>query len=113
MAKNLKEVVDEGFTRLTKLAEKRAEILRQAKNISSTSGSPTFQAAEEKFRKRKEDYNTEIVEHIAYLQNDLRKTLDQMVANGNQYLSNLKTQLDFSIQKVVAQQDEAQQAVLY
>jgi hypothetical protein len=33
MAKNLKEIVDDGFTRLSKLAERRAEILRQAKHF--------------------------------------------------------------------------------
>jgi hypothetical protein len=72
-----------------------------------------FHEAEEKFKKRRQEYHSEIVGHIEYLQSDLRKTLDQMVGNEDIYLSNLKRHLELSIEKVICEQQEAQQAVLY
>jgi len=84
MAKNIKDIVDEGFGKLASLAEKRNEILARCEQISHAASGPQLTTAEQRVRAAEANYITEINTQVEHLLTELRQTLAQ-VAENNQF----------------------------
>jgi hypothetical protein len=84
MGKNIKDIVDEGFTRLANLAEKRLEIVSNCAKIAEAAGGTHFEAAGKKVRAAESSYLTEINTLEERLLAELRQAVAQ-VAESNQF----------------------------
>src|SRR6185295_4321566 len=78
MGKNLKDIVDEGFSQLAVLAEKRAEILSRAEKISEAAGGSKASDAEQKLRNSESEYVAEMNARSGQLLQELKTTLAEV-----------------------------------
>lgn len=92
MGKNIKEIVEEGFARLSSLGEKRSEILNRCRSIAST-GSPEFAQAGEKLKEAEAGYLAEINTQVAGLLSEMRKILAQVEENSLFFQGEIKETL--------------------
>lgn len=106
MAKNLKDIVDEGFTRLAELAQKRKEILARSEAIATSSG-PQSEAFEQKLKTSEVTYVSEINKQVDQLLEDLRQTLVQVGENKEIFQTSVKETLRLEVAGILQNAEQS------
>ncbi len=112
MAKNLKDIVDEGFAKLALLADKRMEILKRSEQIASTAGAPQIEFASQKMAAAEVGFRAEINTQLDSLLEDLRQTLVQVAENNQIFLVSVKENLRLRIAKILRELEQTQDYAL-
>jgi hypothetical protein len=112
MAKNLKDIVDEGFSQLDALAEKRMEILSRAEKIGSAASGVQGAEAELKLKEAEEQYLPEMNSRVEELVQELRQALVQVADNNTGLQSGLKNSLKLHICEKLAEMSRTKSQLL-
>ncbi len=109
MAKNLKDIVDEGFAKLALLAEKRTEILQRSEEIANAASGPQSVIADQKMTAAESGYRAEINSQLDRLLEDLRQTLVQVAENNQIFLASSKENLRLRIARILRELEQTQE----
>lgn len=100
MAKSLKDIVEEGFSRLSLLSEKRKELLERLKDLSDGAASRQCLEGVQKLESTQEAYANEIVSHIDRSKEVLQLGLKQVIEDNENFVKSLKENLRLRVSKV-------------
>ena len=111
MAKNLKDIVDEGFTRLSEIGEKRKEILARSESISKATAKQS-EEFEQKLSELEKAYLAEISGQVGQLLEELRQTIVQVTENKDLFQGGIKEGLKLEFASILRNADQSQQRML-
>jgi len=93
MGKNLKDIVDEGFSQLAVLAEKRYEVLARAEQIGKAASGAQGDEAEQTLKLTESSFLREMNLRVEQLLQELHQTLLQVSENSNNYQNGMNDSL--------------------
>ena len=103
MSRNFKDIIDEGFSQLALLADKRREILSRAEKITGDVCAAHNQAAGSKLQATESHILPEINACSEHLLQELQQTIAQVTGDNARFQSGLKDTLQTSVSLVLAQ----------
>lgn len=112
MARNLKDIVDEGFSQLANLAEKRAKIMARAERIGSAASGDLGAAAELKLKAAEARFVPEMNSRVEQLVQELRHTLSQVEADNATFQSDIRYRLKLNVTDMIGQMDQTKAFLL-
>lgn len=101
MSKNLKDIVEEGFSKLSSLAAKRQEILSRCDRLTEGSSSEEASHAIRKIESVQSEYKDEMSAHIERSEEVLQQALGQIIEDNERFLSGVKEHLELRIAKMI------------
>lgn len=109
MSKNLKDIVEEGFAKLSSLASKRQEILsrcdRLAEGIDGASGKLAVGKIETIEGASQEDMNA----HVSRSKEALQQALGQIIEDNERFLASVKEHLELRIERMTKELNHTQE----
>lgn len=97
MAKNIKDIVEEGFAKLASLADRRKEILQRCELVANAASGAPLAAAEQKVRAAESMYVEEINTQVEHLLSELQQTLAQVAENNQFYQGGVRDKLTMHV----------------
>lgn len=107
MAKNLKDIVDEGFTRLSEIGEKRKELLARSESLSKHTEKQT-EEFERRLAELERSYVSEIGTQVGQLLEELRQTLAQVTENKDLFQNSIKDGLKLEVAAILKNAEQSQ-----
>lgn len=112
MAKNLKDIVDEGFTKLALLADKRLEILSRVEQITAAANGPEGELADQKLKAVEKNYVAEVNQRVEQMLDELKQSLQELGQNNDFLQKSTKDRLHSSLSKTLGELDHSRQYFL-
>lgn len=99
MSRNLKDIVDEGFARLTVLAERRSEIVKRCA-VFTEEGNHFQDEAVAKLKDVEKSFTTEVTERTKQSEEYLQQMLAQIAEDNERFLSSLQKNLQLRVTRI-------------
>ena len=99
MSRNLKDIVDEGFARLTSLAEKRTEIVKCCA-VFTEDGAHFQDGAVSKLKDVEKDFTSEVTQRTKQSEAYLQQMLAQIAEDNERFLSSLQKNLQLRVSRI-------------
>ncbi|MBX9688764.1 MAG: hypothetical protein K2X27_18800 [Candidatus Obscuribacterales bacterium] len=113
MGKNLKDIVEEGFGRLSSVSERRLEILKKAEQIVAANGEmPSSNAAMQKLKDSEIRFVSEIRMQVEQLLEDMRQTIVQVADNDLLFQGSIKENLRLRINSILSELAQSEEYML-
>ncbi|MBX9686057.1 MAG: hypothetical protein K2X27_05110 [Candidatus Obscuribacterales bacterium] len=100
MSKSLKDIVEDGFAKLSALSEKRNELLQTSRLFLETDSQQQAEQGAEKLKATEALYGDEITKSLERSNDILQQSMSQIVEDNERFLSSLKENLQLKIAKV-------------
>ena len=101
MSKSLKDIVEDGFARLSALSEKRKELLLRCDELTGGASGSRVQQGVQKLEATEDSYSNEINAHVERSTEVLQQTLAQIVEDNERFFSSVKENLHLRIARVI------------
>lgn len=98
MSRNLKDIVDEGFARLTTLSERRTEILKRC-SVLTEDGAASQEDAVTRLKSVEKDFVSEVTDRTKQSEEYLQQMLAQIAEDNERFLSSLQKNLQLRVSK--------------
>lgn len=99
MSRNLKDIVDEGFARLTTLSERRIEILKKC-SVFTEDGAALQEDAVTKLKSVEKDFVSEVTGRTKQSEEYLQQMLAQIAEDNERFLSSLQKNLQLRVSRI-------------
>lgn len=97
MGKHLKDIVEDGFSRLEELADRRRQILSRAQEVAIASLNPQNEAMENKLNQSESALVSDMNEKAEQLLHELKETLEQASESNRHFLNGVKENLEMRL----------------
>ena len=109
MSKNLKDIVEDGFTRLSSLAAKRQEILSRCDRLAEGAKSEAAVIGLSKVEAVEPANTAEVTEHLTRSEKVLEQALAQIIEDNERYLSSAKEHLQLRVERMIKELNHSQE----
>lgn len=109
MSKNLKDIVEEGFSKLSTLAAKRQEILSRCDRLAEGLDGPSGKAAVGKIETVEGSSPDDINAHVEKSKEVLQQALSQIIEDNERFLSSVKEHLELRIERMTKELNHTQE----
>lgn len=100
-AKSLKDIVEEGFSKLNALSEKRKVIIERCQESSGGVDGPQAKMGMQKLEATESAYVLEMNTQLDRSQTLLQQTLNQLLEDNERYIAGVKENLNLKISKIL------------